>query len=79
MFCKYKHIFGKDKEGFHSWRFANVAVLDVLGTLGLAFVLSKVFKVYYWCSLLGLFVLAIVLHRLFCVNTTINMLVFGKV
>jgi hypothetical protein len=31
--CKHKHMFGKEKTGFHSVRTFDVAVLDVLGTV----------------------------------------------
>ena len=35
-FCKYKDIFGKPKEGVHSYRIMNIAIVDVLATILLA-------------------------------------------
>jgi hypothetical protein len=38
--CKYKNILGKPGTGVHSYRFMNIAIVDVLLTLLLAFVIS---------------------------------------
>ena len=77
--CKYKHIFGEEGKGIHGIRVANIAVVDLLLTIVFGYVLHIVFSWNLWLTLSGLFVLAIVVHRLFCVNTTINMLIFGKI
>lgn len=77
--CKYKHIFGKEGEGAHSIRLFNVAIVDVVFTLLAAFGISYYFHINIYVSIVGLFVLAIVAHRIFCVNTTVNKLIFGKV
>ena len=76
--CKYKDIFGKVGQGIHSYRIFNVAIVDVLFTIGGAFVLSKYIKKYtFMLILVFLFLLGIVLHHLFCVHTTIDKLIFG--
>ena len=78
-FCKYKDFFGKPKQGVHGIRYLNIAVVDVLFT----FLLAKFFQFYFlkeWDFILILFcsfILGIVFHRLFCVRTTIDKLLFG--
>lgn len=79
MLCKYKHIFGKEGEGLHSIRIFNIAIIDVIGTVLLAFVISNYFKTNLWITMISLFVIAIILHRVFCVNTTVNKLIFGSI
>jgi len=80
--CKYKNIFGKSNEGIHSVRIFNIAIFDVLGTIIvgilLQFLLLRAFSLYVdlCIILLILFSLGIVLHRLFCVRTTIDKLLF---
>lgn len=77
--CKYKHVFGKEKEGFHKQRLFGLALYDVLGTIIGAWLISTAFQLDFWIVLVCSFILAIILHRLFCVNTTINKMIFGKV
>lgn len=79
VFAKYKDIFGKPGTGAHSYRVLNIAVVDVVFTI-LGAILIWWFSGYplYWV-LFALFILGIVAHRLFCVNTTINKLIFGTV
>ncbi len=43
------------------------------------FLSSKWWKLRFWVVLTIGFVLAILLHRLFCVNTTVNKIIFGTV
>lgn len=78
MFCQYSDIFGKIKEGVHKYRLFNLAIVDVIMTFIGAYFLQKVFfkKYEYYQVLLGLFILGIILHRLFCVRTTIDKLLF---
>ena len=76
--CQYKDVFGKPREGVHSYRFLGVAVVDVVMTLFAAVLLSLFLKTKLWKTTLFLFILAIILHRMFCVNTRINVLLFGQ-
>jgi hypothetical protein len=77
--CKYRHILGKEQDGFHKTRFFGVALFDTLATIVGAWLISKALKVNFLVTLIGLFVVGIILHRMFCVNTTINKMIFGKV
>lgn len=78
MLCKYKNSLGKPKEGVHFYRLFNIAIVDVLFTIIGAFLLSYVFNLPFVYVLLFLFLLGIVLHKLFCVETTIHKLLFNS-
>lgn len=53
--------------------------MDVLMTIAGAWILSYVYKMSFIKTALFLFVLGIILHRLFCVRTTIDKLLFPYV
>lgn len=82
--CKYKDSLGKPKEGIHSYRFLGIAIADFLLTIVLALVVSGLiclvfktrFLLTFGISLPSLFLLGIILHRLFCVKTTVDKLLF---
>ena len=75
--CKYRNILGKPKQGIHSYRIFNIAIADVIMTIIGSYILSYIFKWPFWWTLLILFILGILLHKLFCVKTTINQLLFN--
>jgi hypothetical protein len=74
--CKYKDIFGVPGTGSHSYRIFDVAIVDVLATILVAYIISKIMKVDFIKTLVVLFLLGIVMHRLFCVRTTVDKLLF---
>lgn len=74
--CKYKDILGKPEKGFHSTRFMGVAIYDVIGTLIVSLLISYYTKYSFVYVALFLFILGIILHRLFCVRTTIDKMLF---
>lgn len=76
-FKNYSEIFGKPNEGVHSYRFLNLAIVDVIMTIIGSFIIAKLFNLNFLLVLSFIFILGIILHRLFCVNTTINKLIFG--
>jgi hypothetical protein len=77
MLCPYKNILGKVGEGAHSYRIYNIAIVDVLLTIIAAFILHFLYPKYSVLSIaIVLFLLGIILHRLFCVRTTIDRLLF---
>ena len=77
-FCKYRHIFGIEKEGVHKYRLLNIAVVDMILTIILAFGIALYFKISFLIVFLILLVIATFLHWLFCVETTITNIVFPK-
>ena len=77
--CQYRHIFGKEKEGIHSIRLFDIAVVDYIMTYIAAYFISRYYNVSFMYTSIMLFALAIVLHRIFCVNTTVNKMIFGEI
>lgn len=74
--CKYSKIFGIPEKGLHQYRIFNIAIVDVLATILLALFINYIFNFNFIYVLLLLFVAGIVAHRLFCVRTTIDKLLF---
>jgi hypothetical protein len=73
--CKYKNILGNvdDKSGF---RILGIRAMDIIITIVIGFGISKFYKLDLKKVLIILFLLGIILHRLFCVRTTIDKLLF---
>jgi hypothetical protein len=69
-------MLGVPGKGVHSYRIFNIAIVDVILTLIVAYIISYIFKKsFFWVSII-LFVLGIILHRIFCVRTTVDKLLF---
>lgn len=77
--CPYKHIFGEERKGFHSIRLFNIAILDLLATILGAWAISYYFKLNFFIVLILALIIGIILHRIFCVNTTVNKMIFGTI
>ena len=75
--CKYKNALGVPNNGIHSYRLLNIAIVDVILTIIGALFISIFFKISFIRSLIFLFLLGIILHRIFCVRTTIDKLLFN--
>lgn len=77
--CKYKNALGIPGKGLHSYRIFNIAIVDVL----LTFLGARLIQMFimpenrYITVLTVLFLIGIILHRMFCVRTTIDKLIFG--
>ena len=74
--CKYKNILGEPDKGIHSHRLFGVAIADVIMTIIAAAIIAYFRKQPFVNVLLFLFLLGIVLHRIFCVRTTVDKLLF---
>jgi len=74
--CKYKDALGKPGVGIHSYRIFNIAIADVIMTFIGAFVISYSLNISFVWTSIFLFILGIILHRIFCVKTTIDKLLF---
>jgi hypothetical protein len=79
MFCKYRHIFGEERKGFHSYRFLDIAIGDFILTAIVSLCIAYLFNASFLTTLLVALILGILAHRLFCVNTKLNTVIFGKV
>lgn len=77
---QFKDVFGAPGTGIHSYRVFNIAIVDVLGTFALAALIKKAKPNWQFSRIsIGLFVSAVIIHRIFGVNTTINKTIFGQV
>ena len=78
MLCNYKNILGNPSSGIHKYRIFDLAIADILLTFLLAFAIHSYTPKYRFVDILIiLFILGIVSHRLFCVRTTIDKLLFN--
>lgn len=77
MLCAFRHVFGRERQGFHSVRVADVAVLDVIGTVAIGLVLAWWRGWHVGTTLLTLFLLSVLLHWLFCVDTKVKVWLLG--
>ena len=69
--CHLRGVAGQPREGFHAHRIPglDLALWDVVGMVCMAAFLSITFKVHFLATVLVLFLSAMILHRLFCVET----------
>ena len=79
--CKYKNILGFPGKGIHFHLF-GIAIMDVIFTFIGAWIIKKILNYFniftqYWVILLLLFMLGILLHKIFCIKTTINKLLYS--
>jgi hypothetical protein len=74
--CKYRNALGVPGKGVHSVRLGGVAIVDVIMTLVGAYIIAYFTRTSFAWTAAGLFLLGIILHRLFCVRTTIDRLLF---
>jgi hypothetical protein len=74
--CKYKNALGEPNKGVHSYRFLGVSIVDVLLTLIGAAIISYFSGYSFLYVAIFLFILGIILHRLFCVRTTVDKILF---
>jgi hypothetical protein len=77
--CPFKNAFGKLGTGIHSYRIMDIAVLDFLVTAIAAYIITLASGVKFVYSFVGLFLAGILIHRLFCVRTTIDKWIFPNV
>jgi hypothetical protein len=77
--CKYRNALGVPGKGAHSIRLGGVAIVDVIMTLVGAYIIARIARASFAWTAAGMFLLGIILHRLFCVRTTIDKLIFPHV
>ena len=76
--CKYKNALGIPGKGIHRFRICNIAVVDVALTFVLAYIIWVLLEKYnYWTILFFCFVASVILHRMFCVKTTVDKFLFA--
>ena len=77
--CEYRDMFAKPNTGPHIYRIFNIAIVDVVLTILLAYGISWYFNYPFLPTLGILFLLGIFVHRLFCVRTTVDKFLFPNV
>ena len=75
---QYRDIFGAPRTGLHAYRLFDIAIVDAFSTILVAIIISALTPYSFVSVLITLFAAGIVAHRLFHVNTTIGILLFGK-
>jgi hypothetical protein len=68
--------FGVPNVGIHSNRIFNIAYVDVIMTIIGSILLAWAMKWNYLKTIIGMFILGIIVHQLFCVRTTLDKLLF---
>jgi hypothetical protein len=77
--CQYKDIFGKPNSGIRQQlRVFDISIIDALLTIVLGLILARLFKLNNFNGILIAFLLGIIFHKIFCVDTTINKLLHDK-
>lgn len=78
MSCKYKDALGKPREGTHEARLPilDVASNDVMATIVGGVLIAGILGYNVFNTILVLFIISILLHRFFCVRTTVDKFLF---
>ena len=71
-------MFGRPGEGAHALRVGGVAAVDLGLTLAASWLVAATMRVPFWKVALCMLVLGILVHRIFCVNTALNVALFGR-
>ena len=74
--CKYKNLFGEPNTGWRKYRIFNIALFDTIFVIIIGLLISHFSGYPLWIVLLILFVTGIIAHRLFCVRTGVDKLLF---
>ena len=74
--CKYKDAFGKPGEGIHRIRIFGLGLIDVVTTLLGAYLISYFSGVSLVYVIPAVLVLGVIVHRIFCVRTKVDRMLF---
>ena len=77
--CKYKDILGVpgSKTGLRKYRIFGIALLDTTVVLVIAVFIAWMFRLPYVYTIVAIFILGIIVHRLFCARTAVDKILFG--
>ena len=84
--CKYKNLFGIPNTGVHSVRIFDIAIIHIFITLLEAILIYEIIIIKFlkmndiiklWMVIVFMFGLGILLHRVFCVRTTVDKWLFN--
>lgn len=72
-----KPIFGEPTNtGMRKYRIFGISIMDVAVVVIICYIISFYLKYNFWITLVIVFLLGIIVHRIFCVRTTIDKLLF---
>jgi len=74
---KYKNIFGSPGTGLHKIKFKGTSVIDYFLTIVGAFILTYYTDIPLVLSTIGLFIIGILLHYLFGIETQVLKFIFS--
>lgn len=77
--CKYKDLFGKPNEGLRKYRIAGIAIMDTVVVILIGIIFSYMTGAPLLPTLAVLFISGIIAHRLFCVRTGIDRILFPNI
>ena len=77
--CEYRNIFGAPNTGVHKYKLFGISIIDVAVVVIIGIIISNATKIPLWITLASLFIIGIVIHRLFCVRTTIDKILFPNI
>ena len=77
--CQYKDLFGKagTTTGLRKYRIFGIAIMDVTVTLIFAVLIARFFQLPYLQTIIAIFILGVFVHRIFCVRTAVDRMIFG--
>jgi len=70
------NLIGVPGEGIHSYRIFNIAYMDVIIVLVAAILIAWAMNWSYMKTIVGIFILGIVVHKVLCVGTTVDKALF---
>ena len=77
LFPQYANLFGKPKEGLHSYRFFGLAAFDLFLTVIATILITKYSKIRGALLIfIFLMILGTIMHIIFCVHTTLTSSLF---
>jgi hypothetical protein len=74
--CKYKDIIGKPGLGLRKYRIFDIAILDTVVTIIGAYLIAIFFNWSPLYTIIVIFILGIISHRIFCVRTGLDKKLF---
>jgi hypothetical protein len=77
--CKYKDMLGKPNEGIRKYRIGGIAIMDTVVVIIIGIIISFMTKFPLLYTLAVLFISGIIVHRLFCVRTGIDRILFPNI
>jgi ABC-type sulfate transport system permease component len=74
--CKYKNLLGVPGTGIHAFKIFGISIWDTLITIVVAIIIATIANWSYLYTIVGVFITGIFVHRLFCVRTAVDKLLF---